>query len=366
MITKTDARLVELFLEIIQIEGLSHKEKSVADFIITYLKNLGLKPTVDASYQKTESNTGNVICKIGTGGNFLLLSHMDTARTTKGVKPIVKEDRITSDGNTVLGVDNRVGTAVILRMVEKIITEKIKTQDFTIAFTTCEETTLEGSKNLDLPIPYESGFVFDSYLSPGHIVNESFGAATFKINIFGKASHAGISPDKGINAIAIAASAISKIKQGKIDDSTTINVGKIDGGTMVNVVPDQVYLEGEVRAKSSNKIDEELIKIKKVFESVATIYGGKIEFRVQWDFKPYLVSEESATYVKVADAIKKVGLNPKATITSGGSDASSLNELDISSVNLGIGAKNPHSNEEYILFEDLQKSFEIAMELVKK
>ncbi len=43
-----------------------------------------------------------------------------------------------------------------------------------------------------------------------------------------------------------------------------------------------------------------------------------------------------------------------------------LNELGIPSVNLGIGAQNPHSNDEFVLIEDLIKSSEIAMELVKK
>jgi tripeptide aminopeptidase len=43
-----------------------------------------------------------------------------------------------------------------------------------------------------------------------------------------------------------------------------------------------------------------------------------------------------------------------------------LNEKGIESVNLGIGAQNPHSNDEFIFIEDLVKSVEIALELVKK
>jgi len=65
----------------------------------------------------------------------------------------------------------------------------------------------------------------------------------------GKAAHSGIEPEKGINALTIAAEAISKISLGKISDDTTSNIGIIRGGTATNVVPDLIELEGEVRSR---------------------------------------------------------------------------------------------------------------------
>ena len=59
-------------------------------------------------------------------------------------------------------------------------------------------------------------------------------------------------------------------------------------------------------------------------------------------------------------------LNSFPKISLGGGDANSLNASGIESVNLGIGAQNPHSNDEFIFIEDLVKSAEIAMELVRK
>jgi tripeptide aminopeptidase len=67
----------------------------------------------------------------------------------------------------------------------------------------------------------------------------------------------------------------------------------------------------------------------------------------------------------ISTALKKVGLVPKANISLGGSDANSLNAKGIPSVNIGIGAQNPHSNEEFIFIEDLVKSAEIAFQLIK-
>jgi len=65
-------------------------------------------------------------------------------------------------------------------------------------------------------------------------------------------------------------------------------------------------------------------------------------------------------------AIKNTGLNPSPAISFGGSDANSLNEKGIPSIDIGIGAQNPHSNEEFILLEDLEKSADIVMNLIKQ
>ena len=64
--------------------------------------------------------------------------------------------------------------------------------------------------------------------------------------------------------------------------------------------------------------------------------------------------------------IKKVGLKPTPKKSLGGSDANSLNSRGIKTINLGIGAQKPHSNEEFIYVEDLVKASEIAIELIKQ
>lgn len=361
-----DTRLKNIFLEIIKIEGLSGQEKNVADYIIKFLKDLNLNPTLDKSYLKTQSNTGNIICKIGNGGDFVLCSHMDTARSTKGVKPILRKDRITSDGKTVLGVDNRVGIAILLFLTEKNIKDKNSFNDFTLAFTTCEETTLGGSRNLKLGKKIKRAFIFDSYQSPGKYINSSYGAAGFTINIFGKAAHSGIEPEKGINALQIAIGALAKIQLGRYTDGTTINFGKIEGGSGTNVVPEKIFLSGEVRSNTMGKVEKYISMISKKFNEEAKKLNGLIEFNWEWDFKPYKVPTNSLIIKEIINAISSAGLLPEHSISKGGSDANSFNENGIDAINLGTGAQNPHSNDEYILYEDFQKSYNIAYQLVRK
>ncbi len=359
-------KLIKLFLEIAQINALSGSEKPVAEYIKYFLSKYNYPVFEDDSKEFTKSNTGNLICKVGDGGDFIFTSHMDTARPTKNVKPIISKDKIISSGDTVLGVDNRAGIAALLYTLERIAKEKIPVKDFTVAFTTCEETTLFGSKHLGINGSIKKGFVFDSGYRPGDFIYSACGAIGFKMKIIGKASHSGISPEKGINSLQVASKAISQLPLGRIDEETTINIGTIKSGSAVNVIPELTELEGEVRSFDLKKAENYFDLLVETFKKEAGLLKAKIEYDYYWDFKPYTISESSSVYQSVVNAIKKVGLKPTPKISLGGSDANSLNARGIESINLGIGAQNPHSNEEFIFIEDLVKTAELALELVKK
>mgnify|MGYP001440962694 FL=1 len=359
-------RLINLFLEVARINALSGNEKPLADYIKSFLTKNNYSVTEDNSKEFTKSNTGNLICKIGSGGNFILLSHMDTARPTENVKPIILEDKITSSGDTVLGVDNRAGVAVLLYTLEKIANENIPVKDFTVAFTTCEETTLFGSKNLGVNGEIKKGFIFDSGYRPGNFIYSACGAIGLTIKIVGKASHSGISPEKGINSMLAAAKAISRLPLGRIDEETTMNIGLLKSGSAVNVIPELTELEGEVRSFNLKKAENYFDQLVTIFKEECEKVNAKFEIDYFWDFMPYTIPESSSVYIETINAIKKVGLDPVPAISLGGSDANSLNARGIESINLGIGAQNPHSNDEFIFIEDLNKTAEIALELIKK
>lgn len=358
--------LIDLFIRIAKIDALSGNEKPLAEFIKSFLSKFNYNISEDDSKLFSGSNTGNLICKIGEGGSFIMTAHLDTARPTLNIKPKILEDKIVSSGDTVLGVDNRAGVTVLLFLLEKIAKEKIPVKDFTVVFTTCEETTLFGSKYLGVNGNIKYGFVFDSGYRPGNFIYSACGAMGFKMKVIGKASHSGISPEKGINSILIASRAINNLPLGRIDDESTMNIGILKGGSAVNVIPEITELNGEIRSFDLQKVEHYLNVTIAAFRKEADILGGKIEVESFWDFKPYTIPENSFVFKEIVRVMKQVGLNPIPKISLGGSDANSLNEKGIQSVNLGIGAQNPHSNDEFIFIEDLVKSAEIALELVKK
>lgn len=359
-----DPHLIELFTEVAPIEGTSEKERAVADHLRRHLEGLGLEVHEDQVHQESGGNCGNLVARAGNGGNFVLMAHMDTARPTGKSKAVIHPDRITSDGSTVLGVDNRAGIVMLLHAAEQALRYGRGRKDFTLAFTVSEETTLAGSKYIRFDPGIRFAVLFDSGLRPGNFISRSYGCQTISINVWGRSAHSGIAPEKGINSIAIAARAIARLPLGRIDAETTANIGIIQGGTATNVIPEETRLEGEVRSILPLRVEEVVTSFRDIFSEEAARAQAAITLNSRWDFKPYVVDESSEAYRCVAAALSSVGLKPVPQISAGGSDANSLNARGIPAINLGIGAQNPHGNDEFILLEDLEKGAAIALALL--
>jgi tripeptide aminopeptidase len=180
----------------------------------------------------------------------------------------------------------------------------------------------------------------------------------------GKASHAGVAPEKGINAIQIAARALAEIPMGRLTPTMTSNVGMISGGEATNVVPDRCRVEGEVREFQQSRIDEHIGQLQKTFMRIAAQSGGSVEFTSTTDFPPFVLDPSSDIFLLVVDVLKTLGLTPNPIQYLGGSDANMLNDKGLPAVNLGIGAQNPHGNDEFILVEDLHMTEQIAQALI--
>ena len=206
------------------------KRKSETLYIKNKLKKLGIKYKIDNSNKSTGSNHGNIIAKLGNKKNvptILLSSHMDTVTNGIGIKPKVTKTSVTSDGTTILGADDKSGLSIILETLEVLKTKKIKHYNIEAAITTCEEIGLLGAKHLDYSlINAKEGIVLDS-TSPERLVYKGPSSDYFTIEIVGVEAHSGINPDKGISSIVASSELISKMKTGRINSRTTINIGKI-------------------------------------------------------------------------------------------------------------------------------------------
>ena len=356
--------LIETFLELARIDGPSGKERPVADHLRRRLEELGLTVREDdAHVQEGGGNCGNLVATWGDGGDLALTAHMDTARPTGAVRPIVHADRITSDGATVLGVDDRAGMAMLLDAAERVVRGGGR-KGFTLGFTIAEETTLAGSRRIDLGPGVRQAVLFDSSLRPGAVVCRSYGCRKISVAVRGRAAHSGIAPERGISAIAAAAKAIAALPLGRIDDETTSNVGLIRGGSAINVVPEETTLEAEVRALREERAEEIAARFVAAFRDEAARAGAEARIRDEWDFRPYEIAPESPLFRRVAAALRAVGLEPTTRTSAGGSDANSFNARGLPAINIGVGAQNPHGDDEFILLEDLDKGAEIAFALL--
>jgi len=368
--TPAQSDLLSLFLRLAPIDGISHAERTVADEVSAILRSAGILVKEDDAAPKVRGSSGNLFCFPPdfdrNAPAIVLEAHLDTVQSTTQLKPVVHDDRVTSDGTTILGADNRMGLSVLVDLLRNVARTNRPHSNFLVLLTVCEETGLYGADVADLtPFNIKSVYVFDCSKRPGIYIRESVGLYEFTAEFVGKAAHAGVAPEEGISAIAMAASAISKIQLGRIDPDTTANIGKIRGGEAVNVVPDKVLLEGEVRSFYPEKIRQHLSDIERVFAQAAG-GTGRLTFQSTPFCEPYVHTRETPAVVHLERAMIKAGLKPQPIRYMGGSDANKYNAKGIPSVNIGIGAQKPHSTEEYFLLEDLFKASEIAHALLEE
>ena len=364
-----EKRLLDRFLNYIKIDSPTKFEREFAEYIKKEMENIGMEVEMDDAGEKVGSNSGNIIGRLkgtSSGEPILFSAHMDTVSPGEGIKPIIKDGVIYSDGTTILGGDDKAGIAAILEAIESTVESKADRPDIEVVFSIFEEGGLFGAKNLDYSkLRSKLGFVLDSGGDPGQIIVQ--GPAQNKIDavFIGKEAHAGVAPETGISAIQMAAEAISNMKLLRIDPETTANIGSISGGEVTNIVTKKVEFKAEARSLSDEKLKIQSDHMVKCCEEAAEKFGGKAEVTVENAYGAFKVDEDSEIVNKTKQACENLGLKPFTASSGGGSDTNILNANGILAVNLGIGEKKPHTVEEHLYIKDLENAARLAMEIIK-
>ncbi|HYP52273.1 MAG TPA: M20/M25/M40 family metallo-hydrolase [Pyrinomonadaceae bacterium] len=371
-------RIKNLLLELVQIDSVSRKERDVAERIKKYCEEMGATVEIDDAGEKVGGNSGNVIARFpGTipGAETIMMSaHMDTVVPGEGVKPIFEGEIIRSDGTTVLGGDVKSGCAVILETIRCLQEQSIPHAPIEAVFSICEEVGLLGAKMLDVSkLSARYGLVFDSD-DPGFLFTKGPSANHFEFKIYGLESHAGVAPESGSSAIKIAAEAISRMKLGRIDDETTANIGVIRGGEATNIITNYVYLKGEARSHSEDKLNAQTEHMIKTLQDAAAKYEvtvegattkGRVEAEVTREYYAMDVPETSRVVQLVYGAAARKGLKVEAVASGGGCDANIFNKKGIECANFGTGMRAIHTVKEWLDVKDLYASAEMTLEMLK-
>jgi len=365
-------RLIDEFLELVQIDSPSSKEGKIAKVLVKKLEDIGCGVIIDNAGEKTGGETGNIIATLKgnrKGKKLLFSSHMDTVSPGIGVKPIIDEAKgiIKSDGTTVLGSDDKAGIASILEGLRVIKENNIDHADIQVVFSIWEEGGLYGAKYLDYSkLDVDYGFVLDSGGSPGEIIVKAPAQDAIKIKITGKPAHAGLQPENGISAIMVASRAIENMKLLRIDKETTANIGIVKGGVATNVVMPELEIAAEARSLSEEKLDIQTNHMIETFKKAAKEFGAEIDIQVNRAYGPYTIEENDEIVLLAKKALANMNITAKTGSTGGGSDTNVLNKNGIKAVNLGIGMKKAHTLEEYIAIEDIYNSAIMVTEIIKE
>ncbi len=352
-------RLFKLFGDLVRIDSEPGREGRVSAYIKDFCEGLGLAFREDAAGAVTGGECGNLVVKVPGRAvpdlpPVILNAHMDTVAPGNGIVPVDQGDRFASSGETVLGADCKAGVSVILSAVEYLLGAGVEHRSLELIFTVQEEPGLIGAKHLDLSLVDGGwGVVLDGSGPVGGIVVEAPGQDMVKVTVRGRSAHAGVEPEKGVNAIACAAQAIAGLRLGRHDEQTTSNIGLISGGLAVNIVPDLAVVQGEVRSLSGERLDEEREALLGAFRRAAKERGCELEVEVERSFEHFKLADGSRPVRFLGEAMRRCGVEPELATSGGGSDANVFNRAGLDAAVMHIGLAEAHSKEEYILKEDL-------------
>jgi len=342
-------RIVRTFLDLVAIDSPSGSEDAIAADLERRLLAIGVAATRDAH--------GNVVGRVpGQGEPVLLSAHMDTVEPGRGIKPVFDgDDIIRSDGATILGADNKGGCAVVLEVVQSLVEDRGVHRPVEIAISRGEEVGLIGARNLDYGrIAAKVALVIDSGGPPSSVQGQAPYHHTYDIEVFGRSAHAGVEPEKGVPAIAIAAEIVTGLPQGRFDPETTGNVGRIEGGLVRNAVPDYCRIEAEVRSMDEAKVLALEARAKASVEDVQRRHPeARIEATFRREYPGYKLTEDDPAAKLLYGVLREFGLTPDPHPVGGGTDGNIFRGHGIACAVFGRGGYNQHTKDEYLVIPEL-------------
>jgi glutamate carboxypeptidase len=189
----------------------------------------------------------------------------------------------------------------------------------------------------------------------GDIVSSRKGILDARLEIRGRAAHAGVEPEKGRSAILEAARIVTDLHalNGRWP-GVTVNVGVIDGGSRPNVVPDRCSLELDVRATSRAALETAEAEIRRI-AAATEVEDTTVEVEPMARWWPMEKLERSGRLVDHAQAVARaLGFEVRDAATGGASDANTTSGMGVPSLDgLGPIGGNDHSPSEYLEIDSI-------------
>jgi tripeptide aminopeptidase len=376
-------------MRFLSVEGVTGQEANIAAAVCEALKAVGVPESAirfdDANSRiPLPTETGNLIVDLpGTrpGPRLLFSTHLDTVPLCAGAKPRREGDRIVSDGTTALGGDARTGVAVLVVVAETLLKNKLPHPPITLLFTVREESGLHGARELN-PADLNGAVMCINVdgQSASDLIIGAVGQENWEVEIIGRASHAGVAPDKGISATMVGAIALAGARKegwfGKIvksDGRGTSNVGIFGGkdntsaGDATNVVTDYAFIKGEARSPESSfalKIAEGYKQAFAKAQSEVTDHEGdtaKVNFTHKASYPPFELGKDTPIVKRAAKAMQILGIEPVYIFSNGGLDANWLDKHGVPTITIGAGQAEIHTIKEYVNLTEFEKGCRLGV-----
>jgi tripeptide aminopeptidase len=362
----------------------------LANYLVEELKGLGLEnPHLEEHcyvYAWLPATPG--MEQIPTLG---LIAHVDTSNAVPGApvnpqvvtfdgSPIRLNDQVTlepnpayvgqelivTDGNTLLGADDKAGIATIVSAVEYLLNHpEIPHGRVALCFTPDEEIG-EGPDFFDIPgFGAKTAYTVDGG-ELGEIEYENFNAAGCTVNVHGINIHPGSAKNVMKNAILIANEFISLLPAA----ATPAHTEGYEGFFHINGISgteNLATLQMLIRDHDKEKFLEKKALLGEIGSFLNKKYGeGTVEVLVEDSY--YNMKEQILPHMYLIEnakaAMEAVGVTPNVVPIRGGTDGARLSYQGLPCPNLSTGGANFHSLREYVPVPSLEKMTEVLVQLI--
>lgn len=286
---------------------------------------------------------------------ILVMTHIDTVHALGTITKMpwrVNGDRLHGPGVQ----DMKSGLAIALAAIEAANEASLLSDTrVSLLCTTDEETGSHSSRALIEDLAREHALVLcmEPGLPDGSLKTWRKGIGDFRVEVTGRAAHAGANPEAGVNAIVEMAHVIRQLNS--LEDQakgTTVSVGVVGGGTRTNVVPASCFAEVDMRVLEESEM-ERLSAAMSNLEPY--LPEARISFEGSWNRPPMPRSPIMAeAFAHAREIAMSIGIQLTEGGTGGGSDANFVAPLGVPVLDgLGAVGNGAHSEREYIELSSL-------------
>ena len=278
----------------------------------------------------------------------------------------IGHDLIVTDGNTLLGADNKAGVAEIMTLCEYLTQHpEIRHGKICVGFTPDEEIG-RGADLFDVP-----GFGADfAYTVDGGNIDEleyeNFNAAAARVTVRGFSIHPGSAKGRMRNAATMAMQFHAMLPAHEIPECTEGYEGfyHLCGMQGETQKAELTYI---IRDHDRARFEEKKVRMRAIADYLNAYWGEgtfTVDIRDSYYNMREKVEENMQVVARAMDAIRACGLTPACVPIRGGTDGARLSFMGLLCPNLGTGGCNCHGVNEYASVQDMEKMVEILTRLV--
>ena len=275
---------------------------------------------------------------------------------------------ITTDGNTLLGADDKAGITEIVSAMEHLIEHpEIKHGKIRICFTPDEEVG-KGAHLFDVEkFGAEWAYTMDGS-QIGELEYENFNAASAIVTITGKIVHPGYAKGKMINSLLIANEYIAAVPAEEVPEKTTDYEGFFHLHDVKGNV-EKTVLEYIIRDHDLDIFEKRKYLMQKIaFDMNEELGQDLISLEIKNQY--FNMKEKIVPVMHIVDIVeevmKEIGIQPLIKPIRGGTDGSQLSYKGLPCPNIFAGGHNFHGRFEYVPVESMLKATEVIVGIASK